>query len=283
MTTLFPGGQFPGSGGSGVNSAALSLKWGKCFVVDLDSGKKFKVTADKRKGQLSLFRKGMDGMNHLKWKDRSTGSEEEDLFIFPGEQTVERVDTGRPDDRVWLLQFKNGKRLFFWSQEFDEEAEKEKVEDLGKFLKDPSTIPAVQAAAASGGPAGAAAGGGSQADQLRAFLGGAAGGGAGGGNISETDLRAILQSMGGGVPAPAAPQAAQPGPPPAPAGDAAPASIGEFQEDEMLRMAIEASMREASGAPSSGGDAEGSEGTEGEGKKDGEDTGGDGNGDSASS
>ena len=74
--------------------------------------------------------KGADQMHHLKWKDRTTGAQEEDLFLFPDEQTIEKVDTGRPDDRVYLLQFKNGKRHFFWSQEFDEEAEKEKVELL---------------------------------------------------------------------------------------------------------------------------------------------------------
>ena len=256
MTSLFPG-QFPGAAG-GASAPALTLKWGKCFLADLDGGKKFKVTPDKRKGALTLGRKGTDGMHHLKWKDRATQSQEEDLFIFPGEQTVEKVETGRPDDRVYLLQFKNGKRLFFWSQEFDVEEETKKVEELGKYLKDPSTIPAAPAAA---NPNPMAGGG---QDQLRALLGGLGGGasppmGGGAGGISEDDLRNILSGMGGGAPSqppPAAPQqSAQP--PPAPGASPSGNTIGEFQEDEMLRLAIEASMREAQ--PPAGGEDAGGE------------------------
>lgn len=259
MTSLFPG-QLPGAAG-GASAPAITLKWGKCFLADLDGGKKFKVTPDKRKGALSLGRKGTDGMHHLKWKDRATQSQEEDLFIFPGEQTVEKVDTGRPDDRVYLLQFKNGKRLFFWSQEFDAEEEAKKVEELGKYLKDPSTIPAAPAASAAANPMAGGAGG--AQDQLRALLGGLGGGaspqvGGGAGGISEEDLRNILSGMGGGAssqPPPAAPQ--QPAqPPPAPGAPSSGNTIGEFQEDEMLRLAIEASMREAQ-PPAEGEDAGG--------------------------
>ena len=166
MQSLFPG-QMPGGMGSGGNKPVVTLKWGKCFVVDMDNGKKFKVTPDLRKGLFEMSGKGADQMHHLKWKDRTTGTQEEDLFLFPDEQTIEKVDTGRPDDRVYLLQFKNGKRHFFWSQEFDEDAEKEKVENLKKYLKDPSTVPAPAPAQPSlpGGGAG-------EANLLRQIMGG---------------------------------------------------------------------------------------------------------------
>ena len=90
------------------------------------------------------------------------------IFLYFRGANSRKVDTGRPDDRVYLLQFKNGKRSFFWSQEFDEEAEKKKVEDLQKYLKDPSTIPAPATAQAA-----QPGGGASDADLLRQLMGGA--------------------------------------------------------------------------------------------------------------
>ena len=242
MQSLFPG-QMGGAMGGGGNKPVVTLKWGKCFVVDMDNGKKFKVTPDLRKGLFEMSGKGADQMHHLKWKDRTTGAQEEDLFLFPDEQTIEKVDTGRPDDRVYLLQFKNGKRHFFWSQEFDEEAEKEKVENLQKYLKDPSTVPAP--APAQQALPGAGAGGMGEADLLRQLMGGGAAptqgggqqqGGSGGGQISESDLRAILQSMGqaqggGAPPAPQTGNANQP--PPVPEGN-----LGQFQEGKFLYINI---------------------------------------------
>ena len=233
MQSLFPG-QIPGALGGG-NKPVVSLKWGKCFVVDMDNGKKFKITPDVRKGLFEMTGKGPDQMHHIKWKDRTSGAQEEDLFVFPGEQTLEKVDTGRPDDRVYLLQFKNGKRSFFWSQEFDEEAEKKKVEDLQKYLKDPSTIPAPATAQAA-----QPGGGASDADLLRQLMGGAmpSQGGqqqGGGGQISESDLRAILQSMGQaqGTSNPPAPQAGNANQPPAPP-TAEQQNLGQFQEGKLV-------------------------------------------------
>ena len=39
------------------------------------------------------------------------------LIIFPGNQTVTKVETGVETDRVYLLQFKDSpdRRFFFWS------------------------------------------------------------------------------------------------------------------------------------------------------------------------
>ncbi len=234
MQSLFPG-QMAGALGGGGNKPVVSLKWGKCFVVDMDNGKKFKITPDVRKGLFEMTGKGADQMHHIKWKDRTSGAQEEDLFVFPGEQTLEKVDTGRPDDRVYLLQFKNGKRSFFWSQEFDEEAEKKKVEDLQKYLKDPSTIPAPATAQAA-----QPGGGASDADLLRQLMGGAmpSQGGqqqGGGGQISESDLRAILQSMGQaqGTSNPPAPQAGNANQPPAPP-TAEQQNLGQFQEGKLV-------------------------------------------------
>ena len=237
MQSLFPG-QMPGAMGGGGNKPVVALKWGKCFVVDMDNGKKFKVTPDLRKGLFEMSGKGADQMHHLKWKDRTTGAQEEDLFLFAGEQTIEKVDTGRPDDRVYLLQFKNGKRHFFWSQEFDEEAEKEKVENLTKYLKDPSTIPAPAPAPTQQSLPGGGGGGANERNLLRQLMGGGAAPGqqgGGGGQISESDLRAILQSMGqaqGGTGNPVAPQSGNANQPPLPPAEG---NLGQYQEG-MLKL-----------------------------------------------
>ena len=54
---------------------------------------------------------------HLQWKDRTTGTVEDDLIIFPDDvefKAVPACTTGR----VFVLKFKtSNKRMFFWMQE----------------------------------------------------------------------------------------------------------------------------------------------------------------------
>lgn len=41
----------------------------------------------------------------------------QDFILFPDDATFSKVDTGRPDDRVVLLQYRNSpRRFFFWMQ-----------------------------------------------------------------------------------------------------------------------------------------------------------------------
>ena len=47
-------------------------------------GKSPKITPDVRKGLFEMTGKGADQMHHIKWKDRTSGAQEEDLFVFPG-------------------------------------------------------------------------------------------------------------------------------------------------------------------------------------------------------
>ena len=99
------------------STAAVEIKCGKCFCTELDGGKKLKVSPDStRKGVLILEKDRLGQMVHLRWKDRTTNAVEDDYLIFAGVQTIERVDTGREGDRVFLLEYKTGKRrFFFWS------------------------------------------------------------------------------------------------------------------------------------------------------------------------
>ncbi|KAH9261041.1 hypothetical protein BASA81_000745 [Batrachochytrium salamandrivorans] len=79
---------------------------------------RFKIDPDLRRG-LVLLQRGSDGATHFVWKDRATQRPVEDLLVFPGDQELAKVDTGRAGDRVVVLTFKTspGKRMFFWMQE----------------------------------------------------------------------------------------------------------------------------------------------------------------------
>ena len=75
-----------------------------------------KVSPDKRKGLVSVYQSD-DQLMHLTWKDRGTGTLEDDLIIFPDDcefLAVPACTTGR----VFVLKFKtSNKRMFFWMQE----------------------------------------------------------------------------------------------------------------------------------------------------------------------
>ena len=99
----------------------------------------FRVVPDLRRGIAQLERQS-DGATHLIWKDRSTQQIGEDLLIFPGDQTLTKVDTGNPTDRVYLLTFSTSasKRVFFWSQEpGDPGKDEEKVNQFNQLMNAP--------------------------------------------------------------------------------------------------------------------------------------------------
>jgi len=103
-------------------------------TVPIEGGKKFKVKPDPRKGMLTLER-GIDGMLHIYWKLRPTATVCEDFNIFPGAQTFEKVDTGREDDRIYLLQCKGQeRRRFFWMQEPNAEKDKDNLKQLADAM-----------------------------------------------------------------------------------------------------------------------------------------------------
>ena len=118
------------------------------------------------------------------------------VMIFPNEWTFTAVDTGREKEIVWLLQLsKNSKRRhFFWSLESDADTAKDKAKALGKYLKEPSSIPAAGAGAA-GAAGGGLPGGMSQAQLLQMLGGGGAGGASG---IDPALLQQLMGGAGGG-------------------------------------------------------------------------------------
>merc|ERR1711936_610942 len=111
------------------------------------------VSPDKRKGLLSVLQSD-DQLMHLQWKDRTTGTIEDDLIIFPDDvefKPVPACTTGR----VFVLKFKtSNKRMFFWMQE----PKADKDEEFCKKVNDNLNNPPAPGSARSGGGSGLASG-----------------------------------------------------------------------------------------------------------------------------
>jgi hypothetical protein len=105
------------------------------------------VSPDKRKGMLSVLQAD-DQLMHLQWKDRGTGTVEDDLIIFPDDvefKAVAACTTGR----VFVLKFKtSNKRMFFWMQEPKADKDEELCKKVNENLNNP---PAPGSARAGGG------------------------------------------------------------------------------------------------------------------------------------
>jgi len=133
----------------GNNAAARQSK----ALVEFRAGKMtFNTTSkmvspDKRKGMLSVLQAD-DQLMHLQWKDRGTGTVEDDLIIFPDDvefKAVAACTTGR----VFVLKFKtSNKRMFFWMQEPKADKDEELCKKVNENLNNP---PAPGSARAGGG------------------------------------------------------------------------------------------------------------------------------------
>lgn len=172
---LFSGGGMRASG----PKALVSFKAGK---MNLDSGTNL-VTADKRKGQVTVEQGEHDQLMHFKWKDRTSGNVEDDLIIFPDDiefRKVKACTTGR----VFILKFKSSSRkMFFWMQESKADKDEENCKKVNDYLNNP--------------PAARAGGGGSGSGSGR---GGSGAGGSGGGlldlsNLGDSELQSLLNNM----------------------------------------------------------------------------------------
>ena len=76
---------------------------------------------------------------HLQWKDRTSGTIEDDLIILPDDvefKAVSACTTGR----VFVLKFKtNDKRMFFWMQEPKADKDDEFCKKVNENLNSPPT------------------------------------------------------------------------------------------------------------------------------------------------
>ncbi|KAI8320898.1 adhesion regulating molecule, partial [Martensiomyces pterosporus] len=89
----------------------LEFKAGRLFR----DGETNWVRPDPRKG-LCFLKKEDDGLLRFCWKDRQANQVDEELIVFPGDVTFEKVQ--QSSGRVYVLKFKSSaQRQFFWIQE----------------------------------------------------------------------------------------------------------------------------------------------------------------------
>ncbi|XP_007952909.1 proteasomal ubiquitin receptor ADRM1 [Orycteropus afer afer] len=160
-----------------------------------------------RKG-LVYIQQTDDSLIHFCWKDRTSGSVEDDLIIFPDDCEFKRVPQC-PSGRVYVLKFKAGsKRLFFWMQEPKTDQDEEHCRKVNEYLNNPPMPGALGTSGSSGHELSALGGeGGLQSllgnmshSQLMQLIGPAGLGGLGGlGALTGPGLASLLGS--GGPPA----------------------------------------------------------------------------------
>lgn len=98
----------------------------------------FNATPDKTKGEVILVRDTAEQLTKFRFKNRQTGSIEERI-VFPGDATFTKVDTSRPDDRVYLFQMAgNGYRMMVWMQNKDNSNDADLVKKLNDYLQNPN-------------------------------------------------------------------------------------------------------------------------------------------------
>lgn len=129
------------------------------------------VTADPRRGTVSVKESAADGMTRLQWKTRPGGKREEDLLIVPNDVTVEKIPECKTG-RVLLVRMRSSARkLFFWIQEPEEKKDTEIIEKLTKAFSGASSGAGGMSGGIPGlGGASAGAGGGDMQQAIQQFL-----------------------------------------------------------------------------------------------------------------
>jgi len=140
----------------------VQLNAGKCQLSERNANNKYHVTADNRRGQITLTR-GNDGILHFKWINKVNGTVEDDRMIMTGgEATFKKVKTGRqdPNDRVFMLKyFAGGKPLMYWMQDVDASKDDELVAKVNEYLNNPAAAAPIAPTATAGLPAAGGAAG----------------------------------------------------------------------------------------------------------------------------
>jgi len=136
-------------GGSNARSSSKALVEFRAGKMTLNTSTKM-VSPDRRKGLVSIYQSD-DQLMHFSWKDRTSGTVEEDLIIFPDDcefLAVPACTTGR----VFVLKFKtNSKRMFFWMQEPKSDKDEELCKKVNDSLNNPPTPGASSSRSGSGG------------------------------------------------------------------------------------------------------------------------------------
>ncbi|KDO26887.1 hypothetical protein SPRG_07601 [Saprolegnia parasitica CBS 223.65] len=252
---------FPAFGTTGGARASLvEFNAGKMTAAPKEAGStKLVVTPDLQKGKILLIRED-DQLLHFKWKSRTTGVVTDDFIIFPNDASFQKVDTGRADDRVYVLQYKgSSRRFFFWMQNKDSAKDAEQAKKLDELMNTAQTAAPASGASRQDNDPNAPLDH-SAIMQMLGAMGGGAGNGAGSSTVQMAELQQILQHMGmppgSSAGATANPSTASVVTSPAPSAvptsphddddddDDEDVNMEDMTEEELLRLAIEESMRD---------------------------------------
>ncbi|MBZ3886636.1 Proteasomal ubiquitin receptor ADRM1 [Sciurus carolinensis] len=131
------------------------------YLVEFQAGemslKGTTFTLDKQKG-LVYIRQTDDSLIHFCPKDRTSGTVEDDLIIFPDDCEFKHVPQC-PSGKVSVLKLKAGsKRLFFWMQEPKTHQDEKHCREVNEYMNNPP-MPGALGASGSGGHEPSALGG----------------------------------------------------------------------------------------------------------------------------
>ncbi|EQC26762.1 hypothetical protein SDRG_15412 [Saprolegnia diclina VS20] len=256
---------FPAFGTTGGARASLvEFNAGKMTATPKEAGStKLVVTPDLQKGKILLVRED-DQLLHFKWKNRTTGVVADDFIIFPNDASFQKVDTGRADDRVYVLQYKGSPRRFlFWMQNKDSSKDAEQAKKVDELMNTAQTAAPASGASRRGNANGSDPNAPLDHNAIMQMLGAisnGAGDGAGSSTVQMAELQQILQHMGmppgSSTGASANPSTASAVTSPAPSAvptsphededdeDDEDVNMEDMTEEELLRLAIEESMRD---------------------------------------
>ncbi|XP_052896359.1 proteasomal ubiquitin receptor ADRM1 homolog [Anopheles moucheti] len=117
-------------GSSGGNRHLVEFRAGRMNMVNK------MVHADNRKGLVYVYQ-AEDGLIHFCWKDRTSGTLEDDLILFPDDCEFKKLDYVK-NGRVYVLKFKSSsRRLFFWMQEPKTDRDDEWCRRINEVINNP--------------------------------------------------------------------------------------------------------------------------------------------------
>ena len=92
-----------------------------------------------------------DGVMHFRWTNRTSNTVVDDLIVFPEDVTFKRVNTGRNDDRVYMLKWRIGdRRILFWMQDKDSTQDTTNCTKINTHINNPNATATTGSDSAAG-------------------------------------------------------------------------------------------------------------------------------------
>lgn len=142
---------FPQQGAGAGRASLIEFRAGKCSIASQPNANgKFLVTPEKTKrGKITLTTVA-DGLVSFKWTNSMNGTVEDDRIVFPGENVFKKVNTGRENDRIYVLKYFSGNQQFmYWMQDKSNEKDAYNEKRINDLMTNPNA-PNTTAAAPAG-------------------------------------------------------------------------------------------------------------------------------------